>query len=235
MIGKISRRLRRCLIRLWKMLKKKKGPRTTPPKKPPTSMALPGMTWSFDLPVKLKIAIANAVTIFSRIDSMIIEGIWILEEADAKRRRQIAKEKVYENIKYVRGIVEQHMKLDIGPTWAALDELRQERNLIAHGVWMMRFGGDTPGETAAPPTGVPMVLWHSKMVESEDFVTAESFDYWKFERFMKRAELLLDTFTKFRYMTEDAIKEEKLSRQQETASQAAQPDPSAPDGNLPQQ
>lgn len=73
---------------------------------------------------------------------MIIEEIWILEEADAKRRRQIAKEKVYENIKYVRGIVEQHMKLDIGSTWAALDELRQERNLIAHGVWMKRFGGE---------------------------------------------------------------------------------------------
>jgi hypothetical protein len=73
---------------------------------------------------------------------MIIEGIWILEEADAKRRRQIAKEKANENIKYVRGIVEQHMKLDIGSTWAALDQLRQERNQIAHGVWMMRFGGE---------------------------------------------------------------------------------------------
>jgi hypothetical protein len=181
-------------------------------KPPPTSMAVLGMTWSFDLPDRLKIAIADAVTIFARIDSMIIEGIWILEQADAKRRRQIAKEKAYENIKYVRSVVEQHMKLDIGSTWDALDELRQDRNLIAHGVWMVRFGGDTPGETANPPTGVPMVLWHSKMLESEDFVTAESFDYWRFERFMKRAQLLLDTFTKFRYTTEDAIEEEKRSR-----------------------
>ena len=41
------------------------------------------------------------------------------------------------------------MKLDIGPTWDALAELRQERNLIAHGVWSVRFGGDTPGETGA--------------------------------------------------------------------------------------
>lgn len=143
---------------------------------PPTSIAIPGMTWSFDLPDRLKIAIADAVTIFARIDSMIIEGIWVLEQADAKRRRQIAKEKAYENIEYVRGVVEQHMKLDIDETWDALDVLRQDRNLIAHGVWMMRFGGDTPGETATPPTGVPMVLWHSIMVESEDFVTAESFD-----------------------------------------------------------
>jgi hypothetical protein len=59
-----------------------------------------------------------------------------------KRRRQIAKEKAYENIKYVRGVVEQHIQLDIVPTWDALDELRQDRNLIAHGVWMMRFGGE---------------------------------------------------------------------------------------------
>ena len=29
------------------------------------------------------------------------------------------------------------------------------------------------------------------MLESDDFVTAESFDYWRFEKFMKRARLLL--------------------------------------------
>jgi hypothetical protein len=39
---------------------------------------------------------------------------------------------------------------------------------------------------------------------------------------MKRATLLLDTFTKFRYMTEDAIKAEELSRQQAAAAQADQ-------------
>jgi hypothetical protein len=64
------------------------------------------------------------------------------------------------------------MKLAIGPTWDALDEMRRERNLIAHGVWTMRFGGDSQGETATPPEGLPMVPWHSKMLESDDFVTA---------------------------------------------------------------
>lgn len=181
-------------------------------KPPPTSVALPNMTWSFDLPDRLKIAISDAVTIFSRLDHMIIECIWILEQADLKRKKQIAKEHAHENIKYVRGVVEEHMKLDIGPTWDALAELRQDRNLIAHGVWSVRFGGDTPGETAAPPTGIPMVLWHSKMIESDDFVAAESFDYWRFDRFMERARLLLKTFTDFRYMAEDAIEAEKRSR-----------------------
>lgn len=79
---------------------------------------------------------------------------------------------------------------------------------------MMRFGGDSVGERAAPPTGLPMVLWHSKMLESGDFVTAESFDYWRFDKFMSRARVLLDTFLKFRAMAETAIEEEKRSRGQ---------------------
>jgi hypothetical protein len=94
------------------------------------------------------------------------------------------------------------MKLDIPETWDALTELRQERNLMAHGVWTMRFGGDSASELAAPPSGLPMVLWHSKMLESDDFVTAESFDYWRFDKFMKRASVLLNTFLQFRTMAE---------------------------------
>lgn len=170
------------------------------------------MTWSFELPDRLRLAIADAVTIFSRIDHAIIECIWVLEEADLKRKKQIAKEHAHENIKFVRGVVEGHMKLDIPPTWNALEELRQERNLIAHGVWMMQFGGNSVSETTTPPTGLPMVLWHSKMLESEDFVTAESFDYWRFDNFIDRARVLLDTFLKFRSMAEAAVRAEKSSR-----------------------
>lgn len=182
------------------------------PKPPPTSVAIPGMTWSFELPTRLKIAIADAVTIFSHIDCMVIESVWVLEQADLKRKKQIAKEHAAENIKFIRAIVEEHMKLDIEPTWNALAELRQERNLIAHGTWSVRFGGDTPGEVGALPEGLPMVLWHSKMLESDDFVTAESFDYWRFEKFMKRAKLMLNTFQQFRTMCEKAIEDEKRAR-----------------------
>jgi hypothetical protein len=57
-------------------------------------------------------------------------------------------------LKDIRSIVEEHMKLDIGPTWGALIELRQERNLIAHGTWSVRFGGDSPGETGPDPEGL---------------------------------------------------------------------------------
>jgi hypothetical protein len=148
----------------------------------------------------------------SHIDCMVIESVWVLEQADLKRKKQIAKEHAHENINFVKSVVEQHMRLDIPETWDALAEFRQERNLIAHGVWSVRFGGDTPGETAVPPTGLPMVLWHSKMLESDDYVTAESFDYWRFDKFMRRARVLLNTFQQFKTMCENAIAEEKRSR-----------------------
>jgi hypothetical protein len=181
-------------------------------KPPPTSIAIPGMTWSFDLPDRLKIAIAEAVTVFSHIDCMLIESVWALEQPDLKRKKQIAKEHAHENIKFIRSIVEDHMKLDVGAMWDALAELRQERNLIAHGTWSVRFGGDTLGETAVDPEGLPMVLWHSMMLESDDFVTAESFHYWRFEKFMKRGRHLLNTFQQFRTLCENAVEEQKRSR-----------------------
>jgi hypothetical protein len=63
--------------------------------KPPTAtMATPNMIWTLDLPERLRLAIADAVVIFSRIDNALIEGIWVLEEADPKRKRQIARRHV---------------------------------------------------------------------------------------------------------------------------------------------
>ncbi|WP_038965599.1 hypothetical protein [Bradyrhizobium diazoefficiens] len=195
------------------MAKKKKGPKSTPPKPQPVSpMATPDMTWTLALPDQLRLAIADAVVIFSRIDNAIIECIWVLEQADYKRKLQIAREKAYENIKFVKGVVEEHLKIDIAPTWNALDKMRQERNLIAHGCWMVRFCGQSPGEKADPPVGLPHVLWHSKMLENGTDVVAEAFDYWKFKRFMDHAEVLLKTFREFRDMAEKAIEDEKRSR-----------------------
>ncbi|MEH2611306.1 hypothetical protein [Bradyrhizobium sp. AZCC 1693] len=68
-------------------------------------MATPDMTRSFDLPDRLRLAIADAFVIFSRI--AIIQCIWVLEQADYRRKLQIAKEKAYENIKFVKGVVEE--------------------------------------------------------------------------------------------------------------------------------
>jgi hypothetical protein len=56
------------------------------------------------MPDRLKIAIADAVTIFSHIGCMVIESVWVLAEADLKRKKQVAKEQAAENIKFIRGI-----------------------------------------------------------------------------------------------------------------------------------
>jgi hypothetical protein len=43
-------------------------------------------------------------------------------------------------------------------------------------------------------------------------VVAEAFDFWRFDRFMKHAEVLLNTFRQFKTLAEDAIAAEKRSR-----------------------
>jgi hypothetical protein len=47
--------------------------------------------WSFDLPVKLKLAIADCITLYSKIESCIVELVWVLEAPDVDRKREIAK------------------------------------------------------------------------------------------------------------------------------------------------
>ena len=78
---------------------------------------------------------------------------------------------------------------------------------------MMRFGGGHCWRAGGTADRLPMVLWHSKMLESGDFVTAEFFGHWCFDKFMDRARVLLDTL-KFRTMAETAIEDEEESRGQ---------------------
>ena len=82
--------------------------------------------------------------------------------------------------------------------WPTLDNLADERNLISHGFWAV-------GESDRP-----IVLSH-KFPESEDYVTAEFFDYTRFEYFLKRAEHLLNTFRLFKTMLEKLSKEERAA------------------------
>lgn len=51
----------------------------------------PDLKLSFDLPARLKIAIADAIVLYSRTESCCVEIIWELERADLERKKQIAK------------------------------------------------------------------------------------------------------------------------------------------------
>jgi hypothetical protein len=105
---------------------------------------MPGLAWSGELPFELKVAIAEAVTLFSRIDDMVIRVLWAGEMADLKRRKQIMKNRSFTNLEYLEAFVKAHLGgIEIPETWAALAALRQERNMIAHGVWGMSEGVPT--------------------------------------------------------------------------------------------
>ena len=51
----------------------------------------PNLKWSFELPDRLKFAIADAIVLYSRIESCCIEIIWELEQANLECKKQIAK------------------------------------------------------------------------------------------------------------------------------------------------
>jgi hypothetical protein len=195
------------------------------PKPRPPSVEIPGLAWSGELPFELKVAIAEAVTLFSRIDDMVIRVLWAGEMADLKRRKQTMKNRSFTNLEYLEAFVKAHLGgIEIPETWASLAALRQERNMIAHGVWGMS-------------EGVPTVIWHEKMLESDEFETAELYDYERFKVFTDKAMKLLDTFARYRVML-NQIAEIKRREAAETAPPSGSPPVQPPadgDADPPQQ
>jgi hypothetical protein len=157
----------------------------------------PNLTWSFELPDRLKIAIADAVVLYSRIESCCVEIIWELEQADLERKKQIAKAWGDQNFRLLKQAVDQIPGAETDKIWPALKALGKERNLIGHGVWMW-----TNEER-------PLVVWHSKFLEEDDWVGAEFFDWSRFDHFMKRATVLMDTFAQFKLLVVKAVDEQK--------------------------
>lgn len=96
----------------------------------------PDLTWSFELPDRLKLAIADAITLYSRIESCCIEIIWEIEQPDLSRKQEIAKNWGEQNFKLLRKAVDSLPGAKTDRIWPTLKELGNERNLIGHGVWM---------------------------------------------------------------------------------------------------
>jgi hypothetical protein len=161
----------------------------------------PHMPWSFELPSPLKMAIADAVTLFSKIDSCILETVWLVEGADLARKKKLAKAFASDNVEAIEAIVKSIPGAKTDAIWPALKELRNDRNLIVHGVWMV------------DDQGRPLVLWHSKMLDSDEHVTAEYFEYRRFDRFLQHGAVLLKTFAELKRLLEQAIAEEVAARQ----------------------
>jgi hypothetical protein len=136
----------------------------------------------------LKIAIADAIVLYSRIESCCVEIIWELERADLERKKEIAKAWGDQNFKLLKQAIAKIPGAKTDNIWPALKALGRERNLIGHGVWMW-----TNEER-------PLVLWHSKFLEEDDWVGAEFFDWSRFDHFMKRAIDIMNTFARFKLL-----------------------------------
>jgi hypothetical protein len=134
------------------------------------------------------LAIADAIILYSRIESCCIEIIWEIEQADLPRQQELAKNWGEQNFKLLRKAVEGLPGAKTDRIWSTLRELGKERNLIGHGVWMWT------NEKR------PLVVWHSRFLESADWVGAENFDWSRFDQFMKRATVLMNTFAQFKLM-----------------------------------
>jgi hypothetical protein len=55
----------------------------------------------------------------------------------------------------------------------------------------------------------PLVVWHAKLLESDDWLGAEYFDWPRFDRFLISGRVLLQTFADFKALLQDGFAEEK--------------------------
>lgn len=147
---------------------------------------------NFELPIDLKCTIADCVTRFARLDTLIIELLWIAEMADFEKRKRLAKLHSSELRKKLKNLLAVNAEIDVERSLASLERLTEERNLIAHGSWTINA------------EGMPIVIWHSKFLEHEDYVGAEQYPDFRFEWFLSTVNHLLEVFSELRRLFEEA-------------------------------
>jgi len=101
----------------------------------------------------------------------------------------------------VKRVIKSVPEAETDQIWRALKALGKERNIIGHGVWMFTN------------TGRPLVVWHVKFLDSDEGVGAEYFDWIRFDYFLDRGQVLLNTFAEFKRMLGEGIAQEKARRQ----------------------
>jgi hypothetical protein len=147
---------------------------------------------SFILPEKLRLAIADAIVIQSRIENCVVEIIWMLKGVPQEQRQNIAKESAADSFKRLRKALPGEPLPLADKFWETLTELRRQRNLIAHGSW------------AIMSDGRPLVVWHSLDAGGNDYVTSTIVDDEYFDWFMRQANQAFIAFSKIRNALEDS-------------------------------
>jgi hypothetical protein len=148
-----------------------------------------GVRLSTALPDWARLAIADAVVVFGRMEQEIIEISWILRDADLKQKLKLARTPATENFITVLESVERRQEgLKLDALKDGFRSMADERNLIVHGAWTM-------------VDDKPWVVWH-KFLEDDDSIIGEFFEPWRFERFMKKGDHLLGMLRRFHDMLE---------------------------------
>jgi hypothetical protein len=65
----------------------------------------PDASWSFELPDKLKIAIPDAIVVFARLETTLLEIVWILEESNLEQKKALVRDFVSKNFKKLKTVV----------------------------------------------------------------------------------------------------------------------------------
>src|SRR4051812_26296917 len=103
----------------------------------------PPASWSFDLPPRLKLRIAEVVTLYSSIVSCITETRWLVElkmgdipqQERFQRKLAIAHEYTHKQGKAIMEIIAAIPNAQSDAIGPSMKDFADERDLCAHGVW----------------------------------------------------------------------------------------------------
>jgi len=144
-----------------------------------------GATLSRDLPDWVRLAIADAIMLFGRLEQEVIEISWLIKGAEQKvERLKVARNLATDNFSDIVALVEQAAGQELKALRSTFDDLAKDRNLIVHGAWW--FVDDRR----------PWVVWH-KFIEDNESVMGEFYENGRFADFMMKARHLYEMCRKF--------------------------------------
>jgi hypothetical protein len=151
-----------------------------------------GATFSWVLPDWVKFAIADWLVVFGRMEQKIIEIAWLMKDADVKERVKTARAPAVENFQGILSVMEEHEGKKFDGLRKTFEALSKDRNLIAHGCWLMIDGT------------MPWVVWH-KFIEDDASVIGEFYERPRFDDFKKKAVFMYEMCDKYHDMLEKAL------------------------------
>jgi hypothetical protein len=141
----------------------------------------PAADVSLHVPDSLKLAIADAIILYSRIEGCMMEIAWAAIASNRHFQTQIAWGSLGRDVDQLRGLIEECSGIDLRGFWDTLKDLGIERTIIVQGVWMTI-------------DGAPYVQ-SRRFAESAEIAVPEAFGHERFETFQRRGASLLQVLT----------------------------------------